>query len=643
MNKKTNSFRSWTVINLDNYRFNIQQFKKFLNPETEIMQIVKADAYGHGSTEIAREAEKVGINWLGVANSDEGVLLRLENIKSRILILSPSFPTEIDDIITYQLTTSISDIKFAELLNRKAKENNAELKVHINFDTGMGRDGFLYTKANELIDEFSKFSNLKIEGIFSHFAMSELTDSDFSEIQYERLEKILAVFNSAGKMPKIQHISNSAAVVNYPQYNLDLVRLGLMSYGIYPHSSLQSKINLKPVMKFESKIGQVKELPAKFGISYNRTYVTKKSTKTAIIPVGYGDGYNFMLSNLGQVVIHNRLCPILGRVTMDMLIVDVSKLENVQIGDDVILLGDDDKSECSAEELSKLYHGLSYEILSNLGRRAQRIFVKENADSKIEPISRRNFIANDFSDDKLEKIIQTSLNQRLNSNEIGSNVYHQMLENLFSSSDKGVQWKKNFVHSVKFYPAKRQFNNNDKYYRAKTHLHYFKELQYEKFKIVCATSMNDLGQYFLRPDIEYRWLLDFNKDLFHSFTIDRIMINDIVLEHKMVENGIASNLEFECFQPELKSLVGKEVKFTIDTTTFYPKSKHQLSIYLSELTKEISIEFDYSGINLENVEIISIFAGKEKYPQEIRKNGKIILRSNKDEWFFPHSGVVFVW
>ncbi|MEA3474959.1 MAG: alanine racemase [Candidatus Cloacimonadota bacterium] len=656
-------FRSWTVINLDNFRYNITQLKKFLKPGVELMQIVKADAYGHGSVEIARESEKLGLKWLGVANSDEGVLLRLEQINSRILILSPSFPNEIEDMINYDLTPTISSIGFAKELNRFATQIKKTVKIHINFDTGMGRAGFLWNQVKKVVSELKKLKNIRIEGVFSHFSMSENKDNEFSTIQVQRFDSVLSQLKSAGINPKIIHLENSAALVNFPDFQYDMVRVGLLSYGIYTDETLREKIKLRPVMTFKSKVSLIKEFPADFGISYNKTYVTQRPTRTAILPIGYGDGYNFLLSNLGKVIIDGKICPMLGRVTMDMMVVDISNVKNVKVGDEVTLLGSNEHCNISAEELSELYNGLSYETVCNFGRRAQRIFIKEDKGTTIEPISRRTFIAKDFSNTKLEKIIQTSLNQRLNSNEIGSIIYQELLKNLFSTADREVNWKTNFVHSVKFSEVKSPIipvpadagiigemtETAKQFYLTKTKLSYHKKLVNEKFKIVCANNIADLEKYFLSEDVEYRWLLDSKIDLINSFHIDKIMINDIILNYEIKKNNHIShpselaNLEIECSHSQLKPLIGKDVKFTIDTTTYYPKTKHQLTIYLAELTKGISVTFDFSETNIKNVETISIFAGKEKYPKEFKKNGIITLKSYEDEWFFPNSGVVFVW
>ncbi|MBC8313203.1 MAG: alanine racemase [Candidatus Cloacimonetes bacterium] len=642
MQMKNNQFRSWTVINLDNYRYNIHQIQKFLKPKVEIMQIVKADAYGHGSAVISDEAEKLGINWFGIANSDEGILLRLEGIESRILILSPSFPSEIEDIFEYNLTPSISTFQFAKELNEFAKIRKKIKKVHINFDTGMGRAGFFWNKTDEVISEFQKLKNIKIEGVFSHFSMSEIEKNDFSQVQNKRFEILLKNLKSKGIQPEIVHISNSAATINFPELQYDMVRLGLMSFGIYTDELLKSKIQLRPVMTFKSKIGLIKEFPADFGISYQKTFVTAKPMRAAILPIGYGDGYNFLLSNIGKVIINGEKCPILGRVTMDMIIVDISNVKNAKVGDEVILLGNEGANSISAEEISRLYKGLSYETVCNFGRRAQRIFVREKKNEMIEPISRRTFIAKDFSDTKLEKIIQTSLNQRLNSKEIGSIIHQKILENLFSTYDKKIGWKTNFVHSIKFFEIKNDIKISEQFFLAKTKLSYHKILTRDNFKIVCANSLKNLEQYFQSENVEYRWLLDNKIDLKNSFKIDKIMVNDILLTCFVKANN-TTNFEIECSHPKLKNLLGNEVQFTIDTTTYYPKSKHQLGVYFSELTKGISVAFDFSETEIKNVEAISFIVGKEKFPNSEEKNGKITINSHKKDWVFPNSGIVFVW
>jgi len=362
----------------------------------------------------------------------QGVLLRLENINSRILVLSPSFESEIETLVTYDLTPSISDIDFAQALNVYAKKHNKKLPIHILFDTGMGRAGFLWEEAKTIASVLKGLKNLQIDGLSSHFSMSETEDISFTETQNKRFKTIIEIFKNIGIDPLYKHIANSAAIINCPQSCHTMVRAGLLSYGIYTADNLKNKIKLKPVMTFKSKIGLIKEFPENVGISYNQTFITKNITKAAILPIGYGDGYNFLLSNCGKVLIHDTICPILGRVTMDMIIVDISHVKNAKVGDEVTLIGSEKTHSISIEELSSFYNGLTYEMACNLGRRAQRIYIREHKDTAIEPISRRTFIAKDFTDTTLEKVIQTSLNQRLNSSEIGSIVYQEVLKSSFT-------------------------------------------------------------------------------------------------------------------------------------------------------------------------------------------------------------------
>ena len=647
MKKDKELFRSWTIIDLDNFRYNIEQLKNRLSPRTHYMQIVKADAYGHGSLEIAREAEKLGVQWFGVANSDEGVLLRLENINQRILVLSPSFGSEIETLVTYNLTPTISDMGFARALDAYAKKHKKTVSVHILFDTGMGRAGFLWKEAEKIAHAIKQLRNLQFEGISSHFSMSETEDISFTEKQNKRFIKIIKTFQDIGIDPPYKHIANSAALINFPESCHTMVRSGLLSYGIYTADNLKEKIELKPVMTFKSKIGLIKEFPENASISYNQTYITKKITKAAILPIGYGDGYNFLLSNCGKVLVHDTICRILGRITMDMIVVDISQVQNAKVGDEVTLIGSEKTNSISIEELSSFYNGLTYEMACNLGRRAQRIYIREHKDATIEPISRRTFIAKDFTDTTLEKVIETSLNQRLNSSEIGSIVYQEVLKKLFYRTDREISWKKDFVHEIVLSETDLDPLVSKFFYHTKTKLRYKKILTNDTFKIVCATSPEDLEQYILSPEVEYRWLLDSKIDLANSFQIDKIMIDDLVLHHNIIQSGTQenefSNLEIECSHPKLRNLLGKEVQFTIDTITYYPKNKHQLTIYIAELTKGITMTFDYSLTNIENVEIIRIFSGKEKYPLEKIKGKKIVMKSSSEEWFFPNSGVVFVW
>ncbi len=617
--------RSWTEIDLGNFKSNIKELKKFFHPQAEFMQIVKADAYGHGAYQIAKQAIESGAVSLGVANLQEGLLLRYQGIKIPIVILSPSLENEIEQILENQLIPTISTLDFAEKLNDKGK-----CEIHINIDTGMGRSGFNYLNALENIDKIRKLDNLEINGIFSHFSSAE-EDPEFTKLQSDRFEDILSKLDN---LPKFIHISNSSGVLTFPNRYTNLVRLGLLSYGIYSNTEMKNKVNLKPVMTFKTRITQVKSAKKGDSIGYNRTFVAPTDMEYAILPVGYADGYDFLLSNKGKVVINDLVCSIVGKVSMDMIAVDISKLAKPEVGKEVILLGDSNKS-ISAENLTSLYSGLSYELISQIGRRAKRYYKEDGKIIDSSPLLRRDFVPKDFSDNKLGNIIETAIEQRLQSKEIANLVHEDILKRLFAEKDKDIQYRRNFKHSIKF-------ENSDefpKYFLTSTNLSFSKKLQNDFFSVACAKTENDLEKYFLRNDVEYRWLLDNSIDLEEMFfNVTSVKVNNIELYNEMkIADGC---IEIKCYHPDLKSLVGKEVDFSISTKTYYPKSSHQLSVYIIELTQGVDISFESE---LKNVEAVPIFSGKSKFPKILKNKNKISILTDKDEWVFPTSGVVFVY
>ena len=617
--------RSWTEIDLTNFKDNIDELKKFFHPQANFMQIVKADAYGHGAFQISRKAIECGAVSLGVANMQEGLLLRYQGIKIPIVILSPSMENEIEQILENDLIPTISTFDFAEKLNKSGK-----CKIHINIDTGMGRSGFNYKIALENINEIKKLENLEIDGIFSHFSSAE-EDPEFTKLQSDRFEKILSKFDY---LPKFIHISNSSGVITFPNKFTNLVRLGLLSYGIYSNTEMKNKVKLKPVMTFKSCITQIKNAKKGDSIGYNRTYIASDNMKYAILPVGYADGYDFLLSNRSKVILKNKVCKIVGKISMDMTAIDVSKVAEAKVGDEVVLLGDDDEN-ITAENLTSLYNGLSYELLSQIGRRAKRYYKENDKIIDSSPLLRRDFMPKDFSDNKLGNIIETAIEQRLQSKEIANLVHEDILKRLFAEKDKDIQYRHNFKHSIKFEESK-EF---PKYFFTKTNLSFSKELQNDHFSVACAKTETDLEKYFLRNDVEYRWLLDNSVDLNEMFfNITSVKVNDIELYNEMkIADGC---IEIKCYHHNLKDLVGKEVKFSISTKTYYPKSSHQLSVYIIEMTQGVDISFES---DLKNVEAVPIFSGKSKFPKIVKSKNKISITTNKDEWVFPTSGVVFVY
>ncbi len=620
--------RSWTEINLTNFEQNLNELKKFMPAGTDFMQIVKADAYGHGAFEISRKAIHCGATFLGVANVQEGMLLRYQGIDTPILILSPSLESEIGLILENDLIPTISSLEFAQTLNEKTTK---KIGIHINIDTGMGRSGIHFKQALTTISKIQQLANLTIEGIFSHFSAAE-NDADYSKLQSERFKGIL---DELDIKPKYVHIANSSGVITSQDDYSNLVRLGLLSYGVYTDPSLINKISLKPVMTFKSRIGQIKTAEKDESIGYNRTYITPDKMKYAILPVGYADGYDFMLSNKGKVLINDKLCDVIGKISMDMIAVDVTEL-NANVGDEVVLLGNEHEA-IQAENLTSLYNGSSYEILCQVGRRAKRYYFENGKMIASSPLLRRDFVSFDYSDDKLNTVIETAIEQRLQSKEISSLIYSDILKRFFTERDRDIHYRRNFKHSIEFSEHNRK--GLESYYLTNTTLTFTKQLQNDHFYVACANSEKLLEKYFLRKDMEYRWLLD-NKLEANLFDVTSAKINDIDLYHEMKLKDDC--LEIRCHHPQLKELVGKEVEFSISTQTFYPKDSHQLSVYLIEMTQGVEISFVYGKI-LKNVEAVPIFSGRSKFPQIKENKGSITISSQPEEWVFPTSGVVFVY
>lgn len=626
--------RSWTEIDLSFYDDNIAQLKKHLSDNTTFMQIVKADAYGHGAYQIAQRARQNGAVYLGVANYQEALLLRYQKIDMPILILSPSLPDEIYPIIENNLTPTVSDLNFAEKLNIASGLKERKTKIHLNIDTGMGRSGIYYQKANQFVDKIREMKNLVIEGIFSHFAASE-NDREYSYLQSERFKTILEQLNFK---PTYIHISNSSGVVNIKTNYANLVRIGLLSFGVYTSDSIKKKIDLKQVMSFKTRISQIRFAYPGDSIGYNRTYTVKKKTKYAVLPVGYADGYDFLLSNRGKVFIKQKICNVIGKVSMDMITVDISKLDNARIGDEVILLGNQHNT-ITADILTKQFGGLSYELLCQVGRRAKRYYKDKTGIISSAPLLRRDFVSSDYSDDKLTDIIETAIEQRLQSKEIANLIYNDILQRFFKEKDSDIYYRKDFEHHIKF--EKAENNLEDKYYKVKTQLKFTKILNNTFFYVACAKSEQQLEKFFLQKEVEYRWLLDSIVPLSSKyFKVDSVTINDKKLHYttKLDNNCIIIN----CFHDYLKDLVGTEVNFSIATETYYPKDSHQLGIYINEPTKNIDIVFEYDAL-LKKVEVVPIFAGQRKFPHIQKQEDKIRVSSDKNEWIFPNSGIVFAY
>lgn len=625
--------RSWIEINLSHYESNLNELKKFLTPEQKFLQIIKADAYGHGAFQIAKYAVKNGASMLGVASVDEALLIRYHNINTPILLLSPSLESELSDIIKYNLIPTVNDLDFARKLNDLAQESEQIIKIHLNIDTGMNRSGIRADEAYLFCRELLRLKNLIVDGMFTHFAESEV-NQEFTNQQYSLLcttiDQILADFKQI--KPTYFHASNSSGVVNFHFTRMNLVRLGILTFGIYPHPSLKRVVSVKPVMKFITTISQLKSAKIGESISYNRTFVTDKALKYAILPIGYADGYSYLLGNKGKVLYRELLLPIVGKVTMDMLSVDVSNLENPQIGETVTLFGED---ALRLEDLTAFYDGSPYELATQTGKRAKRYYYYDNEIVASEPRLRREFYSLDFTDNTLSTVIQNALKTRINSNEISQVLFTKIISNFIKEADSNISYRTGFDHSIKFTTDPQ----NSEFYVVETELKYTKHLSTNSFIIACATDSETLDKYFRNPLVEYRWLLNNKLSLSSdSFVITEVMVNNIPARIQL--NHKNTVLEYACSNDKWNEYVGKKCDFYIKTTTLYPKSSHQLSVFISEPTKGVKITFAYPS-EITTVETVTLFTGDSQYPMITTLPNSVTLETEPANWILPTSGVIF--
>ncbi len=626
-----NADRSWVEIDLSAFRANLRALKALMPQDQGFIQIVKADAYGHGAAEISKIALAEGAIALGVANPEEGKLLRIQGCQAPLLILSPSLAEEIPAILDYRLIPTVSDRAFALALDRQAGLRGSAVKVHLKLDTGMHRSGALAADFASLWNYCRRLGNLQIEGVFSHFAASE--DDPAASRAQERL--FHQVLKDNGIDAPLTHLANSSALLNGLGRKAGACRLGILSYGVYTHPSQRELITLKPVMTFRSAVSQVKSIPKGAYVGYNRSWRAQRDTRYAIVPVGYADGYDFLLSNRGSVEIKATACPVIGKVSMDMICVDITGLRGVKTGEPVTLLGGAEPAP-RAENLAGAYGGSAYELLCQVGRRARRYYYEDGKLQSSSPLSRRDFVSSDFPDSKLNAIIQSAISQRLDSAEIGELISREILRAFFSNKDREIHYRKNFVHSVKLSDSEASG-----YYRASTTLSFDKVLQNAYFVVACATDDAALKAYLRRKDVEYRWLLDGNTELSpDSFRLSSVRVNGLDLNTAITYR--ADCMEIRCEHPGLRELVGTEVRFEIDTVTLYPATSHQLSVFITELTHGVRISFSHPAA-LGPVDCVPIYSGQNKYPRVTRGTTSITVSTKPGEWVFPLSGIVFAY
>jgi alanine racemase len=354
-------------------RWNLRQIREKVGSGIKILSMVKANAYGHGATAAARTLAGAGGDAFGVATLEEGVELRQAGIRAPILVLAGAYADQLEEFLTHSLIPVVHDLDTTKRLEKALQQRGSTLNVHLKIDTGMGRLGLVAAETAEWVGEVKKLKAIRIAGVFSHFSHAESVEGDYTRQQLDIFNRVVDQLRAENIRPPLVHLANSAATIALPAAYFDMVRPGIMLYGVYPSPAMASQIVLKPVLAWKTKILQLKKVPAGTSVSYGQTFITKRESLIATLPIGYADGYPRLLSNRGEVLIGGQRAAVAGRVCMDLTMIDVTDIRNVKQGDEVVLLGRQGDAEISADQIAAWANTISYEILTSIGARVPRI------------------------------------------------------------------------------------------------------------------------------------------------------------------------------------------------------------------------------------------------------------------------------
>ncbi|HEY9763839.1 MAG TPA: alanine racemase [Trichocoleus sp.] len=375
--------RAWVEINLAALRHNVGQLKGILAESTDLMAVVKADAYGHGAVAVAQTALQAGATWLGVATVPEGIELRQAGIQAPILVMGAINSVEEVHAIAHwhlqpTLVTPKQALVFSDALSNRGQAQGSPISVHLKLDTGMSRLGFPWEQAVEFVQFVQRLPRLQIASLYSHFATADSLDQTTLRLQQQRFEQAIAALAAEQLCPPRLHLANSAAALTDSQLHYDMVRVGLALYGLYPAPHLRSQINLHPVMQVKARITHVKQVAAGTGVSYGHQFVADRPMRIAVVGIGYADGVPRALSNRMKVIVKGLQVPQIGAITMDQLMLDVTKIPSLQEGDIVTLLGREKDQVITADDWASLANTISWEILCSFKHRLPRIAVEQS-------------------------------------------------------------------------------------------------------------------------------------------------------------------------------------------------------------------------------------------------------------------------
>ena len=378
--------RTWAEVDLDAIAHNMREIRRITDKNAQIMAVVKADAYGHGFMETAKTLLENGADRLAVAVLQEGKQLRSRGVTVPILILGASGPEDAEDLINFDITPNVFDYEFAKALSYEAEKKEKVTKIHIKLDTGMSRIGFVVDDGDheEIVDEIIKVSKLpyiEIEGIFSHFSTSDEENREYTALQFKRFMQVVDVLEQRGLHIPIKHICNSAGIMMYPEMHLDMVRPGVILYGMYPSDEVdKTRLNLIPAMTLKSRITLVKDVEPGRGVSYGKEYITDRTTKIATVPIGYADGYLRKIAKKGRMLVHGVKVPIIGRICMDQCMIDVTNVHNIDKGDEAIIFG---KEGITIDDVAEWLETINYEVACVIGKRIPRIYTRNGRAVKV--------------------------------------------------------------------------------------------------------------------------------------------------------------------------------------------------------------------------------------------------------------------
>ncbi len=377
--------RTWADVSLDDLAYNYMQIKNHIPSGCKFLGVMKADAYGHGAVPLSNALVDLGADYLAVSNLEEAVQLRRGGIRAPLLILGYTPPMYAENMIYLDITQEVHSLSYARQLNDALNGTNFILNVHLKLDTGMTRIGFTaYGEEASMMElvEAAGLPHLHVEGAFMHFCVADSrdpSDEAFTRLQYDRFQTALAYLSSYGVQPELRHCCNSGATLLHPEYAMDMVRPGIMTYGIYPSEELRDVLDLRPLLSLYTTVSQIRTFPAGTAVSYGRTYTTPSEKRLAVLSVGYADGLPRSLSGRVRFLLRGRLVPVVGRICMDMCMVDVTELPDVQVGDQVTILG----GALTCDGMASLLDTIPYEILCGINKRIPRIYLQGGKASEI--------------------------------------------------------------------------------------------------------------------------------------------------------------------------------------------------------------------------------------------------------------------